>query len=471
MASWIEALEQRFGRRPPPVSRVSTPPTLRPGTRVIVVGGGIAGSSFARQLLLLTNRENLPVRVYLINSTNCNYCGGLITDLALQTMQELLALDVPAHLVLKQVKSCIYVNQKGYVPVQLNQPLTATLRTSRFGVEGFDDSLKDRILEGLPGEYAEQLTSIEPTIVKQVLREGSGWRVVLSKRNPDKSFMEIEGDVLIMASGFRALNRPMMTGFQAAGGYVPPPTMEASVTEVDTSQAEFNYIGSRMFILDNLVPGAMLAFIPKGENWLTVTSLGHRMSKEDIDYLFTHPSLREFIYFPQASAHLRCHTICPASVYTGASPGFYGDGWAAVGDLTGYGRVLKDGYFASFLGTRLAAETIVYHGTSRSDFNRYYHAPLRFFAGDNRVGMTLFNWDNRLQQYPWFRHFLVKAARAEARRRPYGSSLHAAFRSLATGELSYRLTATLFVAGLLGHAALHPWDLAAGRGEDRVGAG
>lgn len=462
MAAWVEALEQRFSRRPPLLPQPTWSPAIRPGTRVIVVGGGIAGSSFARQLLLLTSRENVPVRIYLINSSNCNYCGGLITDLALQTMRELLALDVPAHLVLKQVENCVYVNQAGYVPVQLNRPLTATLRTSRFGIEGFDDALKDRILEGLPGECTEQFTIIEPTIVKQVLREGGGWRVILSKRNPDKSFMEIEGEFLVMASGFRALNRPMMVGFQEAGGYIPPPVMEASVTEVDTSLAEFKNIGSRMFILDNLIPGAMLAFIPKGENWLTVTCLGHRMTKEDIDNLFVHPSLREFIYFPEASSHLRCHTICPASVFTGPSPRFYGDGWAAVGDLTGYGRVLKDGYFASFLGTRMAAETIVYHGTTRQELARHYHAPLRFFAGDNRVGMALFNLDNRLQQYSWFNHFLIRAARAEVKRRPSGSSLHAAFRSLATGELSYRLTAALFVAGLLGHAALHPRDLAAG---------
>lgn len=461
MATWVEVLEKRFGRRPPVLPQPASPPNIRPGTRVIVVGGGIAGSSFARQLLLLTSRENVPVCVYLINSTNCNYCGGLITDLAFQTMRELLALDVPAQLVLKQVESCIYVNQAGYVPVEFSRSLTATLRTSRFGVEGFDDSLKDRILEGLPSECAEQFTIIEPTIVKQVLRHGTGWRVILSKRNPDKSFMEIEGDVLVMASGFRALNRPMMMGFQEVAGYMPPPVMEASVTELDTSQAEFKNIGSRMFILDNLIPGSMLGFIPKGENWLTVTCLGHKMTKEDIDRLFVHPSLREFIYFPGASSYLRCHTICPASVFTGPSPSFYGDGWAAVGDLTGYGRVLKDGYFASFLGTRLAAETIVYHGTTQQDFARYYHAPLRFFPRDNRIGMALFNLDNYLQRYPWFRHLLITAARAEVRRRPYGSSLHAAFRSLATGELSYRLTAALFVAGLVGHTVLHPWDLVA----------
>lgn len=456
MGNLTARIENRFRRRPPDINRLELPgisrrPRLQPGTRVIIIGGGIAGSSFARQFLQLTAAAGLEVRVYLVNSTNCNYCGGLVTDLAARTMERLLELEILPGQVLQMVEKCVYVNPAGHAHVEIKEPLVATLRTSRFGVEGFDDSLKERILEGLPEEIARQLTVMEPTIVRQV-RRGDGdpaWRVTLSKRRPDGGYVELDGDILVMAAGFGGLKRPMMQSFQQVTGFVPPPVMEASVTELDTSRARRKNIGSHMFIVDNVIPGAFIGLIPKGEHWLTVTALGHKMTRDDIDYLFSHPVLRDFIDLPRANEYLRCHTICPAYVFTGVSPRFYGEGWVAVGDLTGYGRVLKDGYFASFLGTRLAAQTIIYHGAREADFARFYHAPLRFFKGDNRIGMLLFHLDRYLEQKPWFSRLLVDAARRESKGGGPGGFLHAAFRSLATGELSYRLTAALFAGGLV----------------------
>lgn len=467
-ASIVGFLERHFSRRPPRLAdleraggRHRATRVLSDGDRVLVIGGGIAGSAFTRQLLLLAHREGLHLKVYLVNSTNCNYCGGLITDLALNTMRSFLRLDVPEDVVLRKVERCIYLNASGSVAVEVNTPLTATLRTSRFGVTGFDDSLKRRILEGLPPEVGEMLEIFEPTIVKQVHRQekGAKWRITLSRRRESGEFVELEGDVLVMAAGFRSLGRPMLNSFTESTGYVPPPVMAASVTEIDTSAALKKRIDNQMFILDNVLPGAVLAFIPKGENWLTLTALGRRLTKEDVDRALSHPSVRRWLELPEASKHLRCHTVCGAEVFTGPSRRFYGDHWVVIGDLTGYGRVLKDGYFASFLGSRLAAATMVYHGLTERDFARYYHAPLKHFVLDNRVGMWLFHWNNRLNQYPWFRQLFITAARQESRRDGYGGFIHGGLRSLATGELSYRLTAALFIAGVASFALTHPRQL------------
>ncbi|MCL4440538.1 MAG: hypothetical protein M1609_08100, partial [Firmicutes bacterium] len=431
---------------------------LKDGDRVLVVGGGIAGSSFCHQLLSMAQQEKRKITVYLINSTSCNYCGGLITGVAQETLEDVYGLEVPHDLILKKIESCVYLNQTGSGLVQLHTPMTAILRTSKFGVPGFDDSIKRRAASGLMPPWSESLIDIEPTIVTKILppAEERPWRITLSKLNPDHTPMELEGEVLVMAAGFKSLQRPMLKEFQEATGYQPPPTMPASVTELDTGKAIHNTIGNQMFILDGLLPGCVVAFIPKGETWMTVTSLGRKLEKPDLDLIFGHPLVRQYIDLPNASQTPRCHTICGATVFTGPARRIYGDGWVVIGDLAGHGRVLKDGYYAAFVQGRLAAETLIYHGASRSAWERHFHRPLKKFLLDNRVGHGLFRLNRRLQSFPWFSRFLIHAMREEGRDNPYGGCLQGGIRALASGELNYRLIFLLLLAGMLRFALLHP---------------
>ncbi|GAW91452.1 putative geranylgeranyl reductase [Calderihabitans maritimus] len=446
-------------RRPPRLNRrIRATNPLPDGSKVLVIGGGIAGSAFTRQLFLLAEKESRDISVTLINSTNCNYCGGLVTNLALNTLRELYQLDIPDELVLKNIEECVFINRCGSTEVLVPDSLTATLRTSRFGLPGFDDSIKQRIMDGIPAQKTK-LETIEPTIVRQILppeKPGEKWRLVLSRRNPDKTFQEVAGDVVVVACGFRALNRPVLQHFQEVTGYVPPATMPASVTEVDTSKAKRNLIANKMFILDGIVPEAVCAFIPKGKNWLTLTSLNKRLSEEDLLVLFNHPEVKKYLDLPDPVKALRCHLICGASVYTGPAQNFYGDGWVVIGDLSGYGRVLKDGYFAAFYGARLAAETLIYHGASRKAFARYYHRPLKEFVMDNRVGMKLFYLNNFIGRQEWFGRLFIAASEWEREKTDYGSYLHAAIRALCTGELSYRLIGLLLIAGLMKFIVCRP---------------
>ncbi|WP_366921838.1 hypothetical protein MFMK1_002255 [Metallumcola ferriviriculae] len=437
------------------------PNGLKDGSHVTVIGGGIAGSAFARQLASLAQEHDKSIKISMVNSTNCNYCGGLITNVALDTLSQMYKLEVPDNLVLKQVDECIYINQEGSVTVHLPHPLTATLRTSRFGLPGFDDSIKERITDGLSAETAANIEIIEPTLAKKVEKNNDGkhkWRVILSKRNSDNTNMVIDTDVVVIACGFRALKRPMLENFQHLTGYKPPQTIPASVTEVDTSGAIYNKIDNRMFILDGIIKDCVVAFVPKGPKWLTLTVLNRKLEKQDITELFQHPEVKKYIDLPDAANSLRCHTLCSAQVYTGASVNFYGDDWLIIGDLTGYGRILKDGYFAAFLGARLAAETLIYYGSDKRSLKKGYHKRLKHFPKDNLFGRHLFNINKRLQNQKWFSRYFIAAARSETDTED-GSWVHGALRALSTGELTYRAIAVFFTLGLI----RYPFRLLAGK--------
>lgn len=439
---------------------------LRDGASVVIVGGGVAGTAFARRLLALT-RGGPQVQVTLIDQTYCNYCAGLMTGLAQQALLHLLDLRVPEHVVMTRICECVVVNRRGGIAVPVDVPLFSMLRTDRFGEPGFDDSLKAQVLERMPGE-ASRFHLHFPAIVTEAVPARPGARARVTFRS-GQHVHRVEADVLVVAAGLRSLGRRMMRRFAAAGGYRPPPMMAAGVTEVDTSDAALNRLGERVLIVDGIVPDAVVALIPKRPNWVTVTSLQRPLRAADLDRLFAHPVIQRYIKLPKVPAHLRCRTVCPSWVFTGPSPAFYGDGWLALGDLTGYGRVLKDGYFAAMLGADLAARCLVTHGASRDALARHYHRPLRrLFTWDNAVGMGLFRLNARIGEAAWFERMLTEAARAQSDSR-YGGLIHAGLRALFTGELSYRLIGALICAGLLQHYLLRPGDLALclaeGRGE------
>jgi hypothetical protein len=424
---------------------------LPEGSKIIIVGGGISGSSMARELLTIAAQENISIEVILINSNTCNYCGGLITKLAEKTLREIYNLSVPANLILKEISTCVYITEEGSIEIDLKKKLIATLRTSKFGLQGFDDSIKSRITKGLGPREKEMLKIYEPTIVRKIeapRRNQRQWRVQLSRRDPSGRPIIVTGDILVMASGFKSLNRPMMRDFEAQTGYQAPPLMPASVTEIKTDQAKINRIHHQILIVDHIVPGAVIGVIPKSDHWITVTSLGRELTAADVNLLFSAPAVKEYLDLPAAANHLRCQTICPAQVFTGPAKKFYGDGWVAIGDLTGYGRVLKDGYFASFLEAHLAAKTIFYHGSTGAHFAKHYHAFLKKFSLDNHFGMGLFRINLWLGQFPWFRKLFLAVGRLEEAKNPHGGFFHSSVRALATGELNYRLITLFFILGI-----------------------
>lgn len=468
--SLIRAIENTFGRRTPAAYRVNPQPEGGPGgdagpdglpagTRVIVVGGGIAGSAFARQIARLSAEAGRPVRVTLLNSTACNYCGGLLTRVSRNTLETVIGYPIPADQVLGHIEEEVYVTPAGEIRLPIGFPLYSILRTDKFGYPGFDDTFRE---EMRGGDHADLIEIVEPAVVTKIERQATGgWRITHHRYVPSRGFVahEIEGDVVVLATGLRSLRSKLLREFGARNGYTPPPLMDSSVTEVDSTTATADHLEGRMIIADNIVPGLLAAIIPKRPGWLTMTSLGRTLTREDIATIFANPDVRRHIDLPDAAERLRCNAICPALVFTGPAAGFYGDGWLAIGDLTGHGRVLKDGYFSAILGAHLAAVALLEHGPSSAALERHYLQPLLHFNSDNWVGMFLFHADQRLMRTRWFPRMLVAAQAQEGPPAAYGGAVRAAIRGLSTGEMSYRWMLAFFAAGLARAAVLWPFRL------------
>ncbi|MBS4026603.1 MAG: hypothetical protein KGZ96_13195 [Clostridia bacterium] len=454
----FEKIEASLAKKPPEIfTRLPvSPKALQPGDRVVIIGGGISGSSMARYLLQLCQLEQKEVEVILVNSTNCNYCGGLVTNLALETFSSHYNINIQPEQVLSYINETVYINPQGSFGVPIAAPLISTLRTSKFGLVGFDDSIKDKITEGLE-EQTKLLTIIEPTLVREITPLGQhddgetgrvNWEVTLSRKVNGEN-IKIACHTLVLANGLRGINNPLIKNFSELTGYKPPEIMAASVTEIDTSQAVYNNLQGKVFILDGIIPDCVVALVCKGKHWVTVTCLNKKLTLTDIQTVFKHPQVMEYIDLPNPTVHLRCGIICGATVFTKGAKNFYGDNWVAIGDLTGYGRILKDGYFAALVSAKYAAETLIYHGTTKGDFDRHYYLPLKKqTASWNKLGIILFHLNLRLLATDWFPKLMIAAGKSEKQQHKMGGAVHSAIRALTTGELSYLTIALLFIWGL-----------------------
>jgi hypothetical protein len=463
----FEKIEACWAKQPPEIfARLPvSPKALQTGDRVVIIGGGIAGSSMARYLLQLCQLEQKEIEITLVNSTNCNYCGGLVTDLALKTFSSHYDIHVQPEQILSYIKETIYINPQGSFSVNIATPLISTLRTSKFGLVGFDDSIKDKITEGLE-EQAYLLTIIEPTLVREITpltnngsKESSriNWEVTLSRKVNGEN-IKIACHTLVLANGLRGINNPLIKKFSELTGYQPPEIMIASVTEIDTTQALYNNLQGKVFILDGIIPDSVVALVCKGKYFVTVTSLNKKLTFKDILAIFNHPRVKEYIDLPNPTVHLRCGIICGATVFTEAAKNFYGDNWVAIGDLTGHGRVLKDGYFAALISAKYAAETLIYHGTKKEDFDRHYFPPLKkHTASWNKLGMILFYFNLKLSKQNCFAKLMVAAGKDERHQHKMGKAVHCAIRALTTGELSYLIITWLFVWGLVNTIIRYPF--------------
>ena len=455
----VNLIEGRYSRKPPARPSLRLPAAVRwrprDGFSVVVIGGGIAGPAFVKRILALAVQLGLRINVTLVSRPSCNYCGGLITSLSLRTLRGIYDYEPGPEVVLSQIDEVVLVNSYGSAGVLFESALASAFRTSRFGHMGLDDSIRRDILADLPPAAGAMLSVVEPAVATSIElpTETSPGSVTVAHGAHGS---RVEADLVVLATGLRSLQSKLISSFTEMTGYHPPPTMAASVTEVDLSNSAKSGLGRRMLILNGIVPGSLVAVIPKQVNWLTVAALNRVLTMDDLQAIFAHPSVREYVTLDDVRSSLPCNRICASDVFVGAAKDFYGDGWVVLGDLAGYGRVLKDGYFAALLGAELAAGTVAYHGCTREAFARNYHARLRQFKGDNRMGMELFALNNLLARSRSFNRAMVEALSWESARHPYGGLVHAAFRALSTGELSYRLIMGLFMAGFANWASRNP---------------
>lgn len=390
------------------------------GSKVVVIGGGPAGSFFALHLLreakelgrelsviVLERRRSPPAGPAAENAAppcagatwkGCNYCAGGISPRLCDVLDQL-RLPLPERLIQRQIHS---VTIQGYWKnIELHVPpgrrLFSVFRGSRPCSAGQPEPSFDAFLLDQAVAAGAQLV---PGEVFDVSRGEDGRPVIQYESQGQRQ--SVRADFLVFAAGINErVGMPpshsrIMTGLKRlVPDFIPPRVRQALVFELTgsprlpaslASTIHFVEYGSRELKLE------MCSLVPK-RDYVTVILLGRSVDSAGKDEV--HALIRQFLELPHirklAPFGLRPVTSCfcrPNMVVRSAKNAF-GDRVAAVGDMV-TARLYKDGILSAQQTAQSLAECALDDGIDRESLRAGYQPTLRRFERNNRAAYLVF---------------------------------------------------------------------------------
>jgi len=409
--------------------------TLSDGSRVGVIGGGPAGSLFAKFLLTFGQRIGLRYHVDIYEPRDfsqpgpagCNMCGGIVSESLVQALAAD-GITLPPEIVQRGIDS--YVLHTDTQSVRLGTPLKEK-RIAAIHRGGGPRDLREAKWGGLDGYLLRLVRELGANVIPRRVDDVSweGQRPVVRLSGSTQPY-----DLLVGA-----------TGVNSAGWYLyeklglrstQPKTSRAYITEVPLGfEAITRYFGSAMQIFLLTLPHMdVAAIIPKGD-YLTVCLLGRAIDHDLVTAFFQHPAVAR-CFPPQVTpGEGVCHCGPRINVSEASRP--FADRVVLVGDC-GVTRLYKDGIGAAYRTAKAAAKTAVFSGVSSADFRKRYWPVYRAIAMDNRYGMLVFFLVRSLRRFGPLREAVLRMAEREQADRAARMRMSTVLWDMFTGSAPYR---------------------------------
>ncbi len=395
------------------------------GSRIVIVGGGPAGSFTALHLLNLSAEAHLDLEVTLIEARDfnrpgigsCNKCAGILSSNLVQSMGRL-GLTLPAEVIQAVIDTYIL----HFDDIQL--PLHA-LDTSRPIVSVYRGRGPRLASQPLPPSFdgwllhqAEERGACIKRMRVQKIRRGSRPTVVTAQG-------DFEADLVIMASGVNT-----RATLEAAWGYRPPRTEIMAQNEIPLPAGMLEK--SVHIFFENPAGLVFGALIPKGR-YANLSLLGHGLPQDAINQFLDAHGLKALI---PMGMPLLCG--CSPNVTVSLARGYFADRMVVVGDAA-VTKLYKDGIGAAFITAEAAARTAIQSGISRQDFSAGYQSVCLRIAADNTYGWLLFRLWSVIFNTPFLRKAWIQLILDEVNQLADNPVHSRVLWGVFTGDEAYRL--------------------------------
>ena len=345
------------------------------GSRIVIVGGGPAGSFTALHLLYLSAEAHLDLDVIIIEARDfnrpgpgsCNKCAGILSSTLVQNMERL-GLTLPTDVIQSVIDTYILHIGNAQLPLHALNASRRIVSVYRGGGPRLGSRPLPSSFDGWLLHQAQERGARIIQMRVRAIRSGSRPIVVTAHE-------EFEADLVVMATGVNS--RPTL---DPAWGYQPPRT---EIMAQDEILLPSGMLDKSVHIFFENPPGLIFgALIPKGR-YANLSLLGHGLPSDAVNQFLDAHGLKALI--PEG-ATLLCG--CTPRVAVSTANGFFANRLVVVGDAA-VARLYKDGIGSAFITAEAAAKTAILRGISRQDFLAGYEPVCLRIAADNSYGRLL----------------------------------------------------------------------------------
>ncbi len=408
--------------------------TLDDGAQIAVIGGGPAGSFFSIFAIKMARMIGQELKVTIFEPKDftktgpagCNRCGGIISELLLQTLA-VEGINLPEAVVRKGIDSYRLHTNHGSVDISTPAFDKTIATVSRGGgpkghliadKESFDHFL----LAAAEQEGAVRM----PLLVDRIeFRDGLP-RLWANKQEV------LTADAVVGAFGVNGQAAKLVEdlGF----GYREPPLVTAAIAELGMDPAAVaERFGNAIHLF--LIPDKGIKFaamIPKGD-YVTLCILGTSVNAKTALEFLEKPIARNVL----GNVDYRVECRCLPKMNVGAPKRPFADRIVMCGDA-GSTRLFKDGLGAAYLMGKAAAKTVVFYGVGREDFRRGYAPIYTSLVRDNYYGRYLYGITDLYRKNGFLTRGLLNQVRAEQARQSDTRILSSVLWDMFTGNERYK---------------------------------
>jgi flavin-dependent dehydrogenase len=386
--------------------------TLNDNARIAVIGGGPSGSLFSIFALKMAKLADKKIGITIFEPKDftrdgpigCNRCGGVISELLVQTLA-VEGINLPPKVVQRGINSYVLHTARG--DVHIESP-------------AFEKRIATVYRGGGPKGMKEQdRESFDNFLLQYAVREGAShvplkidgiqWREkpVLYAQSKDL----IEADLIVGAFGINSSTWKLFEELQH--GYKKPESTSAFITEIELGNEKVSQLfGSSIhfFLLPEPKNIKFAALIPKGR-YVTLCLLGKNINQQTVTNLLDSPICKKLL--PSDMMKEKFCKCFPNLSLTSAK-GAFTDRMVVIGDA-GSTRLFKDGLGAAYTMGKAAAKTAIFHGVSKKDFHDHYLPVYRNTSIDNKYGSILYRITDMYKNYGLLTESMIEVVQNEQR--------------------------------------------------------
>ncbi len=452
--------------------------------RIVIIGGGPAGSFFAFCLLKESQRLSRKIEVVVIEkkstlklednswwSKGCNFGAGGISP-RLSAVMEQAGIHVPPENIRGEINKLwihgMWKNIPLKVPNLMNMysvfrgSLPSSLKERQRGFDAF-----------LLGKAIEEGARVLQGEALEVSYSGSGGPSVKTKLTSG-DVISIPASFIAVAPGVNARagrdysESALIRSIQSINpDFIPAKLRKTIVFELKTSREVLEKnLNDEVYFIEygsKELPLEHIALVPKGEH-LTVAAIGKYIDRAMLPKE-TLKIIKQIVKLPQLKrilpniGHFPVACACSPRMTVSVAKKPYAEKLALIGDAVG-SRLYKDGLYSAYLTASQLAQIVLQKGTDKRTLAREYGKTVKWLSRDNRYGKLVFGLIRLTFSAPFLSRILYQTFATELKiraknKRPMGQVLwkiasgFSDYREILGDMFSIRSLYSVFVGGLL----------------------